>query len=83
MPSGNGCRANQRREREMKKAQSAGAKHTSEDLKKHEQSKNAIQCKVCFQGFPRTVRRPELDQHFEKHVKTGKPFHEIFPDFME
>ncbi|CBZ24357.1 hypothetical protein, unknown function [Leishmania mexicana MHOM/GT/2001/U1103] len=83
MPSGNGCRANQRREREMKKAQSAGVKHTSDDMKKHEQSKNAIQCKVCLQGFPRTVRRPELEQHFEKHSKVGKFFEEVFPDFTE
>ncbi|CAG9570021.1 hypothetical protein LMJF_10_0450 [Leishmania major strain Friedlin] len=83
MPSGNGCRANQRREREMKKTQGAGVKHTSEDMKKHEQSKNAIQCKVCLQGFPRTVRRPELEQHFEKHAKIGKCFAEVFPDFTE
>ncbi|TPP46629.1 Zinc-binding family protein [Leishmania donovani] len=71
------------RPREMKKAQSAGVKHTSEDMKKHEQSKNAIQCKVCLQGFPRTVRRPELEQHFEKHAKIGKCFEEVFPDFTE
>ncbi|CAJ1006230.1 putative 4F5 protein family/Zinc-binding [Leishmania naiffi] len=81
MPSGNGCRANQRRERELKKSQSAGVKHTSEEMKKHEQSKNAIQCTVCLQGFPRTVRRPELDQHVERHTKTGKSFEEIFPQF--
>ena len=83
MPAGNGCRANQRREREMKKAQSTGQKHTSEDIKKHEQSKNAVQCKVCLQGFPRTVRRAELEQHYEKHTKTGKTFAEVFPDFEE
>lgn len=83
MPSGNGCRANQRREREMKKAASAGVKHSAEDQKKHEQSKNAIQCKVCLQGFPRTVRRPELEQHYEKHAKAGKSFEEIFPEFTD
>ncbi|CCW65739.1 unnamed protein product [Phytomonas sp. EM1] len=81
MPSGNGCRANQRRERAMKKQQGAGLKHTGKDIERHEQSKNAVQCKICLQGFPRTVRRPELEQHYEKHIKVGKTFEEVFPDF--
>ncbi|CCW72017.1 unnamed protein product [Phytomonas sp. Hart1] len=81
MPSGNGCRANQRRERAMKKQQGAGTKHTGKDLEKHEQSKNVVQCRVCLQGFPVTVRRLELEQHFEKHTKVGKSFEEVFPNF--
>ncbi|RNC40395.1 hypothetical protein TcCL_NonESM10135, partial [Trypanosoma cruzi] len=40
MPSGNGCRANQRRAREQAKQQKQGNAHTAEDRKKHEQSKN-------------------------------------------
>lgn len=67
----------------MKEAQKGANKHSAEDLKKHEQSKNAIQCKVCFQGFPRTVRQAELNQHYEKHAKVGKSFAEVFPDFQE
>ncbi|EPY35728.1 hypothetical protein STCU_00946 [Strigomonas culicis] len=82
MPSGNGCRANQKRERDMKNKQKQGAKHTADDLKKHEESKNAVQCTICLQGFPRTVREAELQHHMEsKHAKAGKTLIEIFPAF--
>ncbi|KEG07761.1 hypothetical protein DQ04_08891040 [Trypanosoma grayi] len=84
MPSGNGCRANQRRAREQAKALKQGASHTAEDRKKHEESKNAVQCVLCFQGFPRTVRRPELEQHLEsRHAKAGKSLEELFPAFSD
>ncbi|CAD2222943.1 Zinc-binding, putative [Angomonas deanei] len=83
MPSGNGCRVNKQRERNEKKNSKGANKHDSEDLKKHEQSKNAVQCTVCFQGFPRTVRRPELEQHMQKHDKSGKTFEELYPAFSE
>ncbi|KAH9584038.1 At2g23090-like protein [Trypanosoma melophagium] len=84
MPSGNGCRANQRRAREQAKDQRAGAPHTAEDRKKHEAAKNAIQCVLCFQGFPRTVRRAELEQHVEsRHAKANKTVEELFPNFTE
>lgn len=84
MPSGNGCRANQRREREMKKQNAAGVRHTADDLKKHEQSKNAVQCTICLQGFPRTARRLELETHLEnRHAKAGKTFEMAFPAFVD
>lgn len=55
---------------------------TSEDRKKHEEAKNAVSCSVCMQGFPRTVRQPELEQHIDsKHAKVakGKPLTDFFP----
>ncbi|PBJ68483.1 hypothetical protein BCY84_21460 [Trypanosoma cruzi cruzi] len=84
MPSGNGCRANQRRAREQAKQQKQGNAHTAEDRKKHEQSKTVVQCTLCLQGFPRTVRRPELEQHLEsRHLKANKTFQELFPAFQD
>ncbi|ESL11957.1 hypothetical protein TRSC58_00284 [Trypanosoma rangeli SC58] len=83
MPSGNGCRATQRRAREQAKQQKQGTAHSAEDRKKHEESKAAVQCTVCLQGFPRTVRLPELQQHLEsRHAKANKSLQELFPAFQ-
>lgn len=81
MPSGNGCKANERRLRQQKIDAAAGKATTAEDRKKLEKYKNSVQCTVCMQGFPYTVRRAELDQHAEKHEKLKKSFEELFPGF--
>ena len=82
MPSGNVCKANERRQRNLRDA--AGTKATtSDDRKKHEESKNALQCSVCMQGFPKTVRLAELQQHVEaRHSKAGKTVADLFPSFV-
>jgi hypothetical protein len=83
MPSGNVCKANERRAREQAKLAAAGKATTAEDRKKLEKYKNAVQCTVCMQGFPYTARRAELEQHAEKHEKLKKTFAELFPGFTE
>ena len=81
MPSGNVCKANERRARAAKEAAAAGKATTSEDRKKLDQYKNSIQCTICMQGFPYTVRQAELEQHAEKHAKAKKTLQELFPTF--
>mmetsp|Transcript_70319 Transcript_70319/g.81957 ORF Transcript_70319/g.81957 Transcript_70319/m.81957 type:complete len:84 (-) Transcript_70319:122-373(-) len=83
MPSGNVCRANERRARQQKADAAAGKATTAEDRKKLEQYKNSMQCTVCLQGFPNTVRLPELEQHAEKHAKLGKTIADLFPNFQQ
>lgn len=82
MPSGNGCKANERRARNQASLNAVGKATTAEDRKKLDQYKNSIQCTVCMQGFPYTVRQPELEQHAEKHSKLGKSLQELFPTFQ-
>lgn len=81
MPSGNVCKANERRARAAAAAAAAGKPTTAEDRKKLDQYKNSIQCTVCMQGFPYTVRQAELEQHVEKHAKLKKTLQELFPTF--
>lgn len=83
MPGGNVCRSNQKRDRALKDGVKGAGRTTAEDVKRQAAVNSAIQCKVCMATFPRTVRKPELEQHFEKHAKTGKSFAEVFPDFSE
>lgn len=81
MPSGNGCRAAMQRARKAAEANKAGPS-TAEDRKKHEQSRNAVQCTVCMTGFPKTVQQAELQQHLDqKHSKLGKTLAEAFPNW--
>lgn len=83
MPSGNGCRANMQRARNLAKADAAGKATTAEDRKKQEKANNAISCSICLQGFLASVRQPELQQHIEsKHAKCGKTVAEVFPKFQ-
>lgn len=71
------------KQQQREKKDKDGVKHSAEDLKKHEQSKNAIQCNICLQGFPRTVRRQELERHLEsKHEKLKKTVEDAFPTFV-
>lgn len=82
MPSGNGARAAQRRERQAKADANAGHVTTTEDRKKHQAAAAAHICKVCMQSFSNTVRLPELQQHVEsKHAKLGKNVADCFPTF--
>jgi hypothetical protein len=84
MPSGNVCKANERRARQQAKDAAKGQASKAEDRKKLEQYKNSIQCTVCMQGFPYTVRRPELEQHVEaKHPKLNKTVEDLFPNFQD
>jgi len=76
MPSGNGARAAQRRERVAK--QNASKSEAKSQLKLNEQMKNVI-CQVCRQTFMNTVREPELRLHHEnKHA--GVPINRCFPN---
>lgn len=83
MGGGNGLKSAMKRDKNAAKAAGAGKQTTAEDRKKHEQAKNSHQCTVCMQGFPRTVRKPELMQHVEKHEKLKKTLAECFPDFVD
>ena len=82
MPSGNGCRAAITRARKAKEAQASGPS-TAADRKKQEAANFAVQCQVCLVGFSKTVKKDELQQHFDaKHSKSGKSFDEAFPNFQ-
>ncbi|EGG17429.1 hypothetical protein DFA_08424 [Cavenderia fasciculata] len=75
MPSGNGAKAQQKRERNLKKA--AGETKAHSQLKSNEAAKN-IMCNVCRQSFMCTAKEPELRLHAEnKHV--GRAFTDCFP----
>ena len=42
-------------------------------------SAKTVKCKVCFQDFQSTVKKPELEKHVEnKH--SGKDFGDCFPE---
>lgn len=82
MGKGNIAKANMRRERNAAALAAEGKASSAEDRKKHEQSKNAIQCNVCMQGFPATVRAAELQQHLDaRHAKLAKTIADAFPNF--
>jgi len=67
MPSGNGARAKQKRERNAKKAEEKSSGKSQLDSNKKAQS---ILCKICRQPFMCNAKKPELDQHREnKHPK--------------
>jgi len=77
MPSGNGNRAKQKRERnQKKKEQDSGNKS---QLKSNEAAKTII-CKVCRQSFMCTTKEAELRMHQEnKHEK--QEFAACFPEY--
>jgi len=77
MPSGNGNRAKQKRERNQKKTdQDKGGKS---QLKTNELAKTIV-CKVCRQTFMCTTKEAELKLHQEnKHEKMD--FSQCFPEF--
>lgn len=82
MGKGNIAKANMARERKAAQAAAEGKASSAEDRKKHEQSKAQIQCNICMQGFPSTVRAPELQQHLDaRHEKLKKTIPEVFPTF--
>ena len=67
MPSGNGNRAKQKRERNMKREAAKTSAHSQ--LKVNEQAKSII-CKMCRQTFMCTASEKELREHAEnKHPK--------------
>lgn len=67
MPSGNGNRAKQKRERNAKKAAAATSAHSQ--LKTNAQAQTII-CKMCRQTFMCVAKEAELRQHAEnKHPK--------------
>lgn len=82
MPSGNGARAAQRRERQAKADASAGHVTSAEDRKKQQAAATAHICTVCMQSFSNTVRQPELQQHTDKHSKLNKTLADCFPNFV-
>jgi len=42
-------------------------------------SAKTVKCKVCFQDFQSTVKKPELERHVENKHK-GKAFTDCFPE---
>lgn len=84
MPSGNVCKANNTRARNQAKLDAAGKATTAEDRKKQVLANNAIPCSICLQGFPASVKEPELQSHIDgKHPKSGKTLAETFPKFVK
>jgi hypothetical protein len=69
---GNGAKAQQKRER--------NAQESSKPKSQLKTNANAmsVQCKICKQTFLKTVKKPELLLHVEKH---SKEFKDCFPDF--
>jgi uncharacterized CHY-type Zn-finger protein len=67
MPSGNGARAQQRRERAQKKQRQ---QKTAKSQLKTNQAALTIQCKVCKQSFMCVSNQDELRRHAEnRHPK--------------
>ena len=60
MPSGNGNRAKQKRERNMARQAKMTSAHSQ--LKSNEAAKN-IMCKICRQTFMCTTSESELHEH--------------------
>ncbi|KAK7739894.1 hypothetical protein SLS53_005487 [Cytospora paraplurivora] len=74
MGGGNGAKAAQKRERNLKNAKG----DAKSQLKVNEQAKD-IQCKTCFSTFLKTTRAPALTEHAQnKHNKT---LAECFPGY--
>lgn len=75
---GNGAKAQQKQQRNAKKATDGAAKS---QLKTNEAAKSII-CMTCRQTFLSTTRLPALTQHVEnKH--SGKTVADCFPNFKE
>eukprot|EP00030_Apusomonadida_sp_AF-17_P007825 a843757_81.p3 GENE.a843757_81~~a843757_81.p3 ORF type:complete len:111 (+),score=45.59 a843757_81:33-335(+) len=74
MPSGNGARAKQTRERKLKEA--AKKKGPTSQLKVNEAAAN-IQCSVCRQTFLCTSNETTLRDHLNRH--DGVEFATAFP----
>ena len=82
MGGGNAQKTAMARQKKQAKEAAAGKATSSEDRKKHEATKAAIQCTVCLQGFMSTAREPELQQHLEsKHAKMKLTLAQAFPAF--
>eukprot|EP01133_Synstelium_polycarpum_P007569 gene7569-8858_t len=79
MPSGNGAKAAQKRERNLKKA--AGDSKGKSQLKSNEAAKTLV-CQVCRASFMCTTKEPELRTHAEnKHA--GRSYADCFPPAQE
>jgi Zinc-binding/Small EDRK-rich factor 1/2-like, N-terminal len=78
MGRSNANRAQQKRERNAKKAAGAGA---GSQLKSNEAAKT-VQCKVCMQAFMGVCSTGNLKEHSDnKHPKHD--FKQCFPDHVE
>jgi len=79
MPSGNGNRAKQKRERNAAKQSKLGEPHSQ--LKTNQQALS-IKCKICMQTFMGVTSAKSLKEHSEnKHPKQS--FQDCFPDQPE
>ncbi|EMF15320.1 DUF1909-domain-containing protein [Sphaerulina musiva SO2202] len=67
---GNGAKAQQKRERNAKDTSTKGSQ-----LKANAAAKT-IKCKVCFQDFQSTAKRPALEQHADS--RHSKKYEECF-----
>ncbi|KAG8709588.1 hypothetical protein FRC09_000583 [Ceratobasidium sp. 395] len=75
---GNGAKAQQKQQRNAKKAADAGGKSQT----KSNEAAKSILCSVCRQTFLSTTRMPALTQHVEnKH--SGKTVADCFPTYQE
>jgi hypothetical protein len=79
MPSGNGARAQQKRERNMAKKSKESTPHSQ--LKANQQALT-IKCSVCLQTFLGTTSSTSLKEHSDnKHPKNS--FKQCFPNQLE
>ena len=82
MGGGNANKTANARARKLAAEQGAGNASSAESRKVQATANNAISCKICMSGFPKTVRQPELEQHIEsKHAKAKKTMADCFPTF--
>lgn len=77
MPSGNGARAQQKRERNAAKASASAPGKSQLDI--NQKALTTI-CQICRQTFLCTAKRADLVSHFDaKHAK-GFTFDKAFPN---
>ncbi|CAE6500910.1 unnamed protein product [Rhizoctonia solani] len=95
---GNGAKAQQKQQRNAKKAQDSGAKRRVNELfdkrwtelrpfaffsqLKTNEAAKSIICQTCRQTFLSTTRLPALTQHVE-NKHSGKTVADCFPDYKE
>lgn len=77
MPSGNGARAQQKRERNQAKAASQTSGKSQLDA--NQKALNTV-CQICRQPFLCTSKRGDLVAHFESKHGKGFTFEKAFPN---
>ena len=82
MGGGNANKTANARARKNAADAAAGSASSAESRKVQATANAAIMCKICMSTFPKTVRKPELEQHIEsKHAKAKKTMEDCFPGY--